>query len=147
LDGFYSTFTNQCPGFTPALQADVPLGSSQMAAPSFRHPTSLNQMTSRIAAAFFCLVFSVWSQTLTGGITGTVKDNSGAVIPGALVTLTFGDAAKQTVKADAAGRIRFPAASARNVYGFGRLASWTPFRKPDKPSLRAIPAGGQAFWS
>src|SRR5439155_18792077 len=50
----------------------------------------------------------VFAQTLTGSITGTVKDQQGAVLPGATVTLT-GKMGAQTQVTDANGVYRFPA--------------------------------------
>jgi hypothetical protein len=41
-----------------------------------------------LAILFLCLSAVVWAQTPTGGIDGTVRDPSGAVIPGATVTIT-----------------------------------------------------------
>src|SRR4051794_27064361 len=47
-------------------------------------------------------------QTLTGSITGTVKDEQGAVLPGVTVTLA-GKQGSQTQVTDSAGAYRFPA--------------------------------------
>jgi carboxypeptidase family protein/TonB-dependent receptor-like protein len=48
------------------------------------------------------------AQTLTGSITGTVKDEQGAVLPGVTVTLT-GKQGTQTQVTDSTGVFRFPA--------------------------------------
>ena len=48
------------------------------------------------------------AQTLTGSITGTIKDEQGAVLPGVTVTLT-GKQGTQTQATDASGSYRFPA--------------------------------------
>ena len=48
------------------------------------------------------------AQTLTGSITGTVKDEQGAVLPGVTVTLT-GKQGTQTQVTEANGNYRFPA--------------------------------------
>src|SRR5260370_261428 len=49
------------------------------------------------------------AQTVQGIITGTVTDPSGAVVPGALVTITnTGTGISQTAKTAAAGEYRFP---------------------------------------
>ena len=48
------------------------------------------------------------AQTLTGSITGTVKDEQGAVLPGVTVTLT-GKQGAQTQVTEASGSYRFPA--------------------------------------
>src|SRR6478752_3897464 len=48
------------------------------------------------------------AQTLTGSITGTVKDEQGAVLPGVTVTLT-GKQGAQTQVTEANGSYRFPA--------------------------------------
>ena len=55
------------------------------------HNLNLRESTSRLAAALFivfCLPAALWAQGATGSITGTVEDSTGAVIPGAAVTLT-----------------------------------------------------------
>ena len=48
------------------------------------------------------------AQTLTGSITGTVKDEQGAILPGVTVTLT-GKQGTKTETTDASGVYRFPA--------------------------------------
>src|SRR5690349_17802626 len=48
------------------------------------------------------------AQTLTGSITGTVKDEQGAILPGVTVTLTGKQGTKSEVT-DASGTYRFPA--------------------------------------
>ena len=48
------------------------------------------------------------AQTLTGSITGTVKDEQGAILPGVTVTLT-GKQGSKTEVTDANGVYRFPA--------------------------------------
>jgi hypothetical protein len=48
------------------------------------------------------------AQSLTGSITGTIKDEQGAVLPGVTVTLT-GKQGTQTQVTDASGGYRFPA--------------------------------------
>ena len=48
------------------------------------------------------------AQTLTGSITGTIKDEQGAVLPGVTVTLT-GKQGTQTQVTEANGNYRFPA--------------------------------------
>ncbi len=63
-----------------------------------------------LMAALICLVGvpSAWS-SVTGSISGTVKDPSGAVIPGATVTaLNTGTGISQTVETDALGFYVFP---------------------------------------
>ncbi len=48
-----------------------------------------------------------YAQTLTGSVSGTIKDEQGAVLPGVTVTLT-GRTGSQTTVTDAAGEYRFP---------------------------------------
>ncbi len=50
----------------------------------------------------------VMAQTLTGSISGTIKDEQGAVLPGVTVTLT-GKQGTQTQVTEANGNYRFPA--------------------------------------
>src|SRR5919202_6704887 len=65
------------------------------------------------------------AQTLTGSITGTIKDEQGAILPGVTVTLT-GKQGTQTQVTDASGTYRFPAlepgtyAVAAELSGFQR---------------------------
>ena len=65
----------------------------------------------RTAAALLLAAFvaaPAFAQTLTGSITGTIKDQQGAVLPGVTVTLT-GKMGAQTQVTDANGVYRFPA--------------------------------------
>lgn len=51
---------------------------------------------------------TLFAQTFSGTITGTVKDDQGGVLPGVTVTLT-GKTGAKTITTDAAGTYRFPA--------------------------------------
>ena len=56
-----------------------------------------------------------WAQVTTGTISGTVKDTSGAVLPGAkVVVLNEGTGISRTVETDAAGRYSAPSLSLGN---------------------------------
>jgi|CXWL01.1.fsa_nt_gi hypothetical protein len=55
---------------------------------------------------FMTLAPSAWAQTATGNVFGRVADESGAVLPGASVTLA-GDVGTRTTIADSAGDFRF----------------------------------------
>ena len=72
---------------------------------------SLSWVTHFVAMALLVMVFGVsgaFSQVDTGGIQGTVKDQSGGVIPGATVTLTNeGTGLKLTAKSGGAGDYNF----------------------------------------
>ena len=57
--------------------------------------------------ALSCAV-PVLSQALVGTISGTIKDEQGAVLPGVTVTLT-GKLGDRTAVTDATGQYRFPA--------------------------------------
>src|SRR5436853_7725113 len=51
----------------------------------------------------------VWSQTVQGVITGTITDPTGAVVPGATVTITnVGTNISQTTTTGSDGSYRFP---------------------------------------
>jgi hypothetical protein len=78
-----------------------------------------------VVALLFCSLPAAFSQTITAGdIVGTVKDTSGAVVPGAIVNLKssdFGDT--RTVATDSSGAFRFT------------------FLKPGNYSISAVAAG------
>ena len=62
-----------------------------------------------LAAAFVIAVPTAEAQTITGTITGTVKDASGGVLPGATITLIQLDTNRQqTTISDDEGRYTFP---------------------------------------
>jgi hypothetical protein len=69
----------------------------------------------------------VMAQTLTGSITGTIRDEQGAVLPGATVTLT-GKQGTQTQVTEANGNYRFPALEvgtyevSAELSGFGKVS-------------------------
>jgi hypothetical protein len=61
-----------------------------------------------ILLAFFALPISLKAQSTFGSIVGTIKDKSGALVPGASVTLTnTGTAAAKTIKSDEHGDYSF----------------------------------------
>jgi hypothetical protein len=60
-----------------------------------------------------------FGQETTGTIEGTVKDPSGAVVPGVSVTAS-GTGYSRTVTTDDAGFFRAPAGSARPLHGYYR---------------------------
>ncbi len=71
----------------------------------------LSCLLSLLMAAWICSVGTpaAWS-SVTGSISGTVKDSSGAVVPGAAVTaLNTGTGISQSVETDAVGFYVFPA--------------------------------------
>jgi hypothetical protein len=55
-----------------------------------------------------CTVTAPHAQAETGTITGVIADQSGAVIPGSLITLSGPDGMSRTVAADGQGRYTFP---------------------------------------
>src|SRR5215469_14224849 len=73
-------------------------------------------MKPRIFAGFVVVFLSIfafntviWSQTVQGVITGTITDPSGALVPGATVTITNqGTAASQSTTTGSDGSYRFP---------------------------------------
>src|SRR5260370_20424867 len=75
------------------------------------------------------------AETLTGSITGTIKDEQGAVLPGVTVTLT----GKQGTKAeltDSGGVYRFPALE---VGTYQIVADLSGFRKATRTELAISP--------
>ena len=67
-------------------------------------------MLRRVCALLFCSVCLLPSQQVTGSITGSVADSSGAAIPGAKVTLVSeGTAAARIQNTDAQGNFEFTA--------------------------------------
>ena len=75
------------------------------------------------------------AQTLTGSITGTVKDEQGAVLPGVNVTLT-GKQGTQTKVTDANGNYRFPALE---VGTYAVSADLTGFQKASQQVVQISP--------
>ena len=72
----------------------------------------MNRQTVRLWSALFLLLLSSvpgWGQTGAGSIQGTVKDASGAVLPGATVTITHTQTARQyTTASTEVGFYLFP---------------------------------------
>ncbi|HEX9365220.1 MAG TPA: carboxypeptidase regulatory-like domain-containing protein [Vicinamibacterales bacterium] len=75
------------------------------------------------------------AQTLTGSITGTIKDEQGAVLPGVTVTLV-GKQGTQTQVTDSAGVYRFPALE---VGTFQIIADLSGFGKATRTELVISP--------
>ncbi len=75
------------------------------------------------------------SQTLTGSITGTIKDEQGAVLPGVNVTLT-GRQGTHTQVTDASGSYRFPALEVGTYEVSADLAG---FQKATQQNLQISP--------
>ena len=73
---------------------------------------STRRKVSRIAAVTLLLVAvgtGAWAQVTTGTITGTVRDTSGAAVPGATVTVTETDkGTSSTVVTDSGGSYNSP---------------------------------------
>src|SRR4051812_31791510 len=74
-------------------------------------------------------------QTLTGSITGTIKDQQGAVLPGVTVTL-MGKQGTQTQVTDSAGVYRFPALE---VGTYAVTAELAGFNKSQTPNIVISP--------
>lgn len=83
-------------------------GRSQSEATTLRHLTIRLQIS--LAALAFILVFAqVGSASVTGSISGIVKDPSGAVIPAArVVALNTRTGVRQTTTTDSDGFYSFP---------------------------------------
>lgn len=61
-----------------------------------------------LAVLFACTAAALHAQADTGAITGVIADQSGAVIPGILITLSGPDGMSRTAAADGRGRYTFP---------------------------------------
>jgi Carboxypeptidase regulatory-like domain/TonB dependent receptor len=70
------------------------------------------------------------AQTLTGSITGTVKDEQGAVLPGVTVTLT-GKQGTKTQVTDSTGVFRFPALEVGTYTVTAELSGFSKARSAD----------------
>jgi len=70
------------------------------------------------------------AQTLTGSITGTIKDEQGAVLPGVTVTLT-GKQGTQTQVSDSNGVYRFPALEVGTYAVTAELSGFTKASRAD----------------
>ncbi len=77
----------------------------------------------------------VLSQTLTGSITGSIKDEQGAVLPGVTVTLT-GKQGTTTQVTDASGTYRFPALE---VGTYAVSAELSGFQKASQQNIQISP--------
>src|SRR4026208_278933 len=75
------------------------------------------------------------AQTLTGSITGTIKDEQGAVLPGVSVTLT-GKQGTKTEVTDARGDYRFPALE---VGTYTVAAELSGFKKAQSGDIQISP--------
>src|SRR5204862_864248 len=75
------------------------------------------------------------AQTLTGSISGVIKDEQGAVLPGVSVTLT-GKQGTQTQVTDASGVYRFPALE---VGTYQIVADLSGFSKATRTDLAISP--------
>ena len=75
------------------------------------------------ASVFFSGVTLIIGQTPTGSISGLVKDESGAVVPGAALTITNSQTGvRRSVPSDAGGRYRVPGLDP----GFYRVEAQAP---------------------
>jgi phosphohistidine swiveling domain-containing protein len=94
---------------------------------------------SAMAIVATMLPTSSWAQMTRGGISGTVRDQSGGVVPGATVTVTNLDTnAAQTVVSDAQGFFRVAALEAGRYMVATELAGFRKVEQRDiivRPSL------------
>ena len=106
----------------------------------------MNSSTARwnvLATCTFTLLLSVSvlvAQTPSGSISGVVKDESGAVIPGATVVVTnVGTGVKRSVSTDSGGRYRAPGLDPGSYELEGRAAGFqTELRKGIQLLIRAL---------
>src|SRR6202051_5107710 len=74
------------------------------------HHDSVFSVAGRLGACLLLLVVGLDAQTTTGEITGTVTDSTGAVVPGATVTVTnLTTNTRRSVQTNAAGVYSLPA--------------------------------------
>ena len=85
-----------------------------------------------IAILLAALTLPAAAQSLTGSISGTLKDEQGGVLPGAAVTLT-GKTGARTATSDADGSYRFPALSPGSYAIQVELAGFKPMRQENVP--------------
>lgn len=71
---------------------------------------------------------TVFAQTFSGTITGTVKDDQGGVLPGVSVTLT-GKTGSKSATTDAGGTYRFPAVEPGTYAVSADLTGFRPSRQ------------------
>jgi hypothetical protein len=81
-----------------------------------------------LAALVMAAAAGVEAQSLTGTITGTVRDEQGAVLPGVSVTLT-GRTGSQTTVTDSEGAYRFPGLEPGMYIVLAELAGFQPTRQ------------------
>jgi protocatechuate 3,4-dioxygenase beta subunit len=85
-----------------------------------------------LLALFVLSPLAAYAQEQTGSIQGTVKDGSGAVLPG--VTIEVRSPAVvgvQSTTSDAEGRYRFPALPATTYELSAALPGFNPVKMPD----------------
>ncbi len=66
----------------------------------------MSRFHSLIVFVFFAA--AVWAQSSTGGVTGKVADQTGALIPGATVTATGADGKQVSTTSDQGGAFSLP---------------------------------------
>src|SRR5262245_31113336 len=98
-----------------------------------RRRMSLMNKVFRTAAALLLAAIvaaAALAQTLTGSISGTIKDEQGAVLPGVTVTLT-GKQGTQTQVSDTNGVYRFPALEVGTYAVTAELSGFTKASRAD----------------
>jgi len=76
----------------------------------------------------FCVALPLGAQSLTGTVSGVVKDEQGGVLPGVTVTLA-GKTAARTAITDAEGAYRFPAVEVGTYTVTANLSGFRPKRQ------------------
>src|SRR6516164_4513822 len=81
--------------------------------------------------AIALLAAPVWAQEQRGAIEGVVKDSSGAVLPGATVTIEGGSGVKLDTVSDAQGVYRFPSLLPGTYVVSANLTGFSAGKVPD----------------
>ena len=102
--------------------------------------TLSTRCSSLLLALLMLLPASLAAQTLTGSISGVIKDDQAAVLPGATVTLT-GRQGTMTQVSDAEGRYRFAPLEPGAYELTAQLSGFQQYQaERDRDQRRSVPS-------